>query len=485
MKKLTSILVALMMLATMFTSVPVSASTEFAGGTGTKADPFLISDKAQLTLVNELVNSGATYTDADGATKNYYEASYKLTADIDFENGDWIPLGWALPLSWAMVDGKDVITRTPEFKGSFDGNNHVIKNVKITNTGTANTVPTSKYMGFFGYTYSATIKNLGLDSIDIQWANHDYLYDTTNNKKERNDYYGTFVGAAAYTNISNCYVVNSTLKNTNSSINDSGFGGFIGALNFNNSISYCYVYNTEISASKNKTQSGFAGNCLSATNAVSNSYAAKIKVNREGTYATTYGFMWDERGLSTNTATNCYSTLCDAQGTNYASYGYSKLYDGAKSKGETGVTSQALIDAMLATGVYAQDPAINGGYPYLKTTFNGIVATEYAGGSGTEDDPYLISTPGELLLASRQVNTGNARTSYFKLIKDIDYGNQPWEPIGYSSSSGNLDFCGGFDGNNHVVKNLTLGADNYYYCGFFGLVTGATIKNLGIARHKV
>lgn len=56
---------------------------------------FLISDKAQLTLVNELVNSGATYTDADGATKNYYEASYKLTADIDFENGDWIQIGRA------------------------------------------------------------------------------------------------------------------------------------------------------------------------------------------------------------------------------------------------------------------------------------------------------------------------------------------------------------------------------------------------------
>ena len=45
---------------------------------------FLISEKAQLTRVNELVNSGATYTDAEGATKNYHEAAYKLTADIDY-----------------------------------------------------------------------------------------------------------------------------------------------------------------------------------------------------------------------------------------------------------------------------------------------------------------------------------------------------------------------------------------------------------------
>ena len=494
MKKIICFLLTLIMCASLFNVIPVSASAEvwgdaevataFAGGTGTADDPYLISNAAQLRYMNVLVNSGATYTYGE-EPQNYYEASYKLTADIDLGNTEWTPLGQALPLSWAKEGTKDVITRTPAFQGTFDGANHVIKNAKITKTSTASTAPTSKYVGFFGRAYGATIKNLGLDNIDIQWANSDYAYDTANSKTERTDYYGVFVGAAAITNISDCYVVNSIVKNTNTGINDSGVGGFAGALEFNTNVSNCYAYNVTIQAAKNKTMAGFAGNCLSNNNAVSNSYAAKINVDRDSTFATTYGFMWDGRGDATNTATNCYSTLADAQGTNYASYGYSRKYEPDKSKGKAGVTAETLIDAMLATGAYAQDPAINDGYPYFKVGFDGTPATEYAGGSGTEDDPYLISTPGQLLFATRQVNEGYARSSYFKLTNDIDYGYQPWEPIGYSNQGGNDDFRGGFDGDNHIIKNLTLGTGNYYYCGFFGLVSGATIKNLGIENFQL
>ena len=501
MKKITSLLLTLAMLATAFTAVPVFAATadSFAGGTGTTDNPFLISNAAELQLLNDVVNSGASYTDAENATKYYYAASYQLTADIDFENGEWTPLGQALPTkysySYNAETGKTTTstTRTPEFKGTFDGADHVIKNVKITNSDTSATSKTSQYVGFFGRTNGATIKNLGLDNIDIQWKNHDYTFDTyvdktgaTKDAKERAQYYGAFVGGATNTDISNCYVVNSKVMNTNRGTNDDGVAGFVGSLDFYNTISTCYVYNTQIQAAQNKQQAGFAGNCLSGTNAVNNSYAAQIIVDRESNFSTTYGFEFNNRtDVTTNTATNCWSTLADAQGTFYGTYGYATQYSAAKSLGENGATAEALINAMLETGLYAQDPEINGGYPYFKAGFDGTAATEYAGGSGNEDDPYLISTPGQLLLASRQVNSGVARSSYFKLLNDIDFNNQPWEPIGYSSAAGNLDFCGGFDGNNHVVKNLSLGSDIYYYCGFFGLLTGAKIKNLGIDNFQL
>ena len=486
MKKITSWLLTVAMIATMFTAVPVSAETTtgFAGGTGTKDDPFLISNVAELNYLNEVVNTGATYEDAEGTTKNYYQAAYKLTADIDYGNGEWTPLGWVLPVSYNTANS--TVVRTPAFSGTFDGGNHVIKNVKITNSDTSNTSKTSQHVGFFGRTNDATIKNLGLNNIDIQWANHDYKYDTVNNKTERAQYYGAFVGSMAITNISNCYVVNSKVKNTNGGINDSGLGGFVGAMDYTNSISYCYVYNTEVRSANAKTQAGFVGNCLSGSNVVNNSYAAKITTDRTSTFPTTYGFGYNSRtDVTTNAANNCWSTLADAQGTYCANYGYAMAYKPASSLGVSGATSDALIEAMLATGMYESKATVNDGFPYLKTGFDGTVATSYDGGSGTADDPFQIATPGQLLLASKKVYAGVHNQSHFILTSDIDFNNQPWEPIGWSGVNGDHHFCGTFDGNNHVVKNLTLADGEYHYAGFFGLLTGAVVKDLGVENFQL
>jgi hypothetical protein len=54
-----------------------------------------------------------------------------------------------------------------------------------------------------------------------------------------------------------------------------------------------------------------------------------------------------------------------------------------------------------------------------------VFANEFAGGSGTEDDPYLISTPEQLK------NLGKYRfmediNKCFRLINDIDLGVPPW-----------------------------------------------------------
>ena len=59
MKKITSWLLTVVMIATLFTAVPVSAETAtgFAGGTGTKDDPFIISNVAELNYLNEVVNT--------------------------------------------------------------------------------------------------------------------------------------------------------------------------------------------------------------------------------------------------------------------------------------------------------------------------------------------------------------------------------------------------------------------------------------------
>lgn len=106
-------------------------------GEGTKESPYLIGTAPELQLASEMVN-------ADTASTGAAKASYKLTANIDFENGEWVPIACA-----------------NSFYGTFDGDNHTVKNLKITNSNLAN-------FGFFGTTeQNAVIQNLGIENINI------------------------------------------------------------------------------------------------------------------------------------------------------------------------------------------------------------------------------------------------------------------------------------------------------------------------------
>ena len=500
MKKITSWLLTLVMFATMFTAVPVSAETVtgFAGGTGTDEDPYKIANAAQLRYMNELVNTGATYVVGE-ETKNYYAASYKLIADIDLENGEWIPIGQALPISYdPNATYSKRITRENGFEGAFDGANHVIKNVKMTHASTdESTIPHSQYLGFFGYCKNATIKNLGLDGIDIQWYNYDYKYATytatdgeEKDAKERATYIGALAGGLQTSKVTNCYVINSNVVNTSSGTNDTSHGGFIGALATSNTVTNCYVYNVTLGGGLTSYQSGFVGDCISNGNIVTNCYAAVIKHSQRAVHPTTYGFMCNSTSTRAQTVTNCYSTMGDAQGAGKNKNARGRAYAAASSLGEPGVTAEALCAAMLATGVYEQKASVNGGYPYLKVGFDGIAATAYAGGSGTEDDPWKISTAAQLLRASEKVSAGEHASNYFILTNDIDYNYQEWHPFGTSRHGEKYTpLRGGFDGNNHVVKNLAVTSTSsevpYDNVGFFGIAQDASIKNLGIDNIQI
>lgn len=70
-------------------------------------------------------------------------------------------------------------------------------------------------------------------------------------------------------------------------------------------------------------------------------------------------------------------------------------------------------------------------------------AADYAGGSGTRNDPYLISTAQQLAQFRDQVNRGDSDLCA-KLVADIDLGGQSWEPIGLTRTgyTGTFDGCG-------------------------------------------
>ena len=120
------------------------------------------------------------------------------------------------------------------------------------------------------------------------------------------------------------------------------------------------------------------------------------------------------------------------------------------------------------------------------TEWSDNAATAFAGGSGTEADPYLIEKPEQLAKLAADINSGvvdlDHSREYFKLTKDIDLSAHRWIPIGSGSANGSFHaFSGYFDGNDKTITGLRVDeSDDHFSAGLFGNFTGYEIKNLKI-----
>ena len=122
--------------------------------------------------------------------------------------------------------------------------------------------------------------------------------------------------------------------------------------------------------------------------------------------------------------------------------------------------------------------------------WDGSIATAFAGGTGTESDPYQIADGAQLAYLASEVNKGQPyENAYFVLTADIDLGNHDWTPIGNSFSDalfGGTDysvFAGNLDGKGHTVSNISIGTEGAPLesdvFGLFG-VTGGKLSNLNL-----
>ena len=125
---------------------------------------------------------------------------------------------------------------------------------------------------------------------------------------------------------------------------------------------------------------------------------------------------------------------------------------------------------------------------------------KYNGGSGTEDDPWLISSVADLQLLANTINNGDAAAFdadctdtgdgipgnyhgyYFKQTTDLDLSDiMNWDPIGYS---GSFYFAGNYDGGGHTISNAKSTGKNdvegYATAGIFGWVAFGSVKNLTV-----
>jgi len=140
-KKGVSVLLVLLMVFSglnglLVGGVKTHAAAAFAGGTGTKADPYQIANAEQL---NEVRYHNFVY--------------FKLIDDIDLSD-------YAAGEGWLPIVHEDY----GFFSGSFDGNGFKIKNLVINR-------PESDWVGLFGHAIGSELSNIILENVQVTGNN--------------------------------------------------------------------------------------------------------------------------------------------------------------------------------------------------------------------------------------------------------------------------------------------------------------------------
>ena len=172
-------LVIMISLVLLFGIVPIgtvtaSETNEFAGGSGTTADPYLIENKEQLNNV-----------------RNYLNANFKMIADIYFDDTDFADGGafYNNGIGWEPIGSNPYVS----FSGTFDGNGFSVSGLYIN----ASHVESDVYIGMFGY-MSGMVQNLTIIDSEIS-----VLCDSQNQSE---DYIDIYVGTlAGWGNAINCH----------------------------------------------------------------------------------------------------------------------------------------------------------------------------------------------------------------------------------------------------------------------------------------
>ena len=315
------------------------------------------------------------------------------------------------------------ILATMEFGGGFVGsigfnNPYLVGDIVIENSYTTANISGCFYAGGF----------LGWGGNDKTKISHCYVNATIN--MEKADYYdGYKPGAAGFVfrgggRIDNCY----TICNLTSEEDDTGF-----AFTFNGRAINCFWYNTK------------------STHGVGNSDVAGIK--KIGMIDNNYVPLGSS--IEIDTAFRQVPILI----TPISSDNPNVL----RVNSDGTVTGSSEGSANLTVKVNVKS------YEYTLTEAISV-GKAYAGGAGTENNPYTISSPEQL------ANIENYKSAYYKLLNNINLSKvHGWQPIG----NYNTPFSGMLDGSGYEISGLTL--DNTMtYAGLFGYGINSRFNNLNI-----
>jgi hypothetical protein len=311
-----------------------NAAYAFSGGSGTANDPYLVGSAADLAQLAANVNAGTAYSGV----------YFQQTVDIDLDGNSWNPIGGVCGVSGTVPNGN-------KFSGVFDGYNHNIDNLSVSENATSSSNNTG--FGLFGYVNGGTVGNFALSghvsvggtAADIGGAvgyTNGSLYNITSSVNitatETSSNVGGVVGSMENTSVS---LTAQYLANTGGIILGGGrIGGVIGGIysgaSNKNYVDRCYNTGDVTSAQKSKT---FAGGVVGYGNAeISNCYntgnltagGPTVKTNIGGITGILVHYNTPQSSMR-----NCYST---ASFYNWMSGGYAQyLYASADSDSTTPV----------------------------------------------------------------------------------------------------------------------------------------------------
>lgn len=193
-----------------------SVATEFAGGSGTQEDPYIIETAAQLAFLSEQICNNRENT--------YSDKCYKLNNNLDMNGHEWLPIG-SVALDPEYQDSTNGV-----FTGSFDGNGHIITRLYITDYADQE----NKYCGLFG-TLAGDVSNLNIEAVSVSSLSATGLI-----------YIGGVAGVISNSTIKNCTVTGLTVSSIIES-NQLHIGGIAGGTGYNASIQSCQASGYDIS----------------------------------------------------------------------------------------------------------------------------------------------------------------------------------------------------------------------------------------------
>ena len=341
---------------------------------------------------------------------------FKLTKDLDFSNKKFYMFG----------------SKTTPFNGILDGNNKKISSVTLN-------LEKSSYIGLSGYASNGVIKNINIDKFIVKG----------------DSYVGTLTGEQRVD-------INASVNVTNSNVSGNSYvGGVYGAAR---TLSYVTIDNVNVKG--DTSVGGIVGNVGSSK------YTSNTVMKNSMVTGTTY-----------------------TKAINGGQYGSSKNYlllnVKLNDKDASNSTLEMLedINGLEAAGIDTYIGGDNDGSGYYfdyndqnkivikNTEDNPIVQLE--NGTGTKEDPYLISSEEDWKKASATSTTSD---TYFKLTKDLDFSNKKFYMLG----SKNNEFKGTLDGNGKKISNLSINVpkvSGFDYVGIIG--KGGSAYGINLDNIKV
>ena len=385
--------------------------------------------------LSALVNSG----------KDFNGKNVVLDNNIDFNNdlsyinpnstnfGDFNEDGVTQSIKKEVSESygfKPIGNNTKNFKGVFLGNNNKIKGIYINRTE-------QDYVGLFGF-ISGNIKNVSIESANVKGKN----------------YVGTLAGKLSGAN-SNGFTVNN--------LNVSGSGS-IGSI-FGDAPKVLSIYAENVNVKGDTSVGGIIGN---------------------GGYSK-YS---DSVIIKNSTVTGTTNTKMISGG----QYGSVKNYLAVNVKlNDEDVSNSTLemvedINGLEAAGIdtYVGGDNDSDGFYFDYNKKNKIVITNtednpivgLTNGTGTKENPYLISSEEDWKKATSMINN---TTYYFKIMKDLDFSNKKFYMLG----SKTIQFKGILDGNNKKISSVILDLEKSSYIGLSGSINGGIIKNINIDKFNI